>query len=356
MRLSFALPALAGGLLVGWSALAATSAAPTPPAAPIFYCPSAPKPAAACVATAPAAKSTPAARAAPAAKAAPAAQAAPAAKPAPAAAVQPRRMRRRYEARFAERRVVGRRPFERHQVERRFVERRTVDWRAADLSEGQRYIHDYERRHHGFEVGGEETYAGPPPCPERDCPPPRAVIEAPPPPPARVIVKEAPPQPQQVIVARAPPPPPQVIVEREAPPPPKIVIVHPPAPPPQIIFERAPAPPPRVIYERAPCPERCEAPGRYGWEGREQGGGVVIERRERERAGGWRYEEQNGRGHYEAWGDARRDRRCPRGGCERGEGYASSGYESGEWRDGSYGGVQAYAGRDAHGYLVWPGK
>ncbi len=27
-----------------------------------------------------------------------------------------------------------------------------------------------------------------------------------------------------------------------------------------------------------------------------------------------------------------------------------------EWRDGSYGEVVEYAGRDAHGYLVWPGK
>jgi hypothetical protein len=28
----------------------------------------------------------------------------------------------------------------------------------------------------------------------------------------------------------------------------------------------------------------------------------------------------------------------------------------GQWRDGSYGEVVEYAGRDAHGYLVWPGK
>ncbi len=28
----------------------------------------------------------------------------------------------------------------------------------------------------------------------------------------------------------------------------------------------------------------------------------------------------------------------------------------GEWRDGSYGQVVEYAGRNAHGYLVWPGK
>jgi hypothetical protein len=28
----------------------------------------------------------------------------------------------------------------------------------------------------------------------------------------------------------------------------------------------------------------------------------------------------------------------------------------GQWRDGSYGAVTEYSGRDAHGYLVWPGK
>jgi hypothetical protein len=27
-----------------------------------------------------------------------------------------------------------------------------------------------------------------------------------------------------------------------------------------------------------------------------------------------------------------------------------------QWRDGSYGEVVQYAGRDAYGYLVWPGK
>jgi hypothetical protein len=353
MRLSFALPALAGGLLFGWSALAATTAAPTPPAAPIFYCPSSPKPAAACAAAAPAASPAPAAKAAQAAR--------PAAQAAPAGAVQHRRVRHRYEVRFAEGRGAEHRRFE-----RRVIDRGGVDWRAADLSEGQRFVHDYERRHHGFDVGGEETWAhAGPPCPdERGCPPPHAWAEAPPAPP-HVVVVPAPPQPQQVVVARAPPPPPQVIVEREAPPPPKIIIEHPPAPPPQIIFERAPAPPPRVIYERGPaCPDSCPPPGRYGWQDRE-GGGVVIERRERERAGGWRYDEENGRGHYQAWGDGRRGRRCPprvpEGSCSSDAGYGSgayesSAYESGEWRDGSYGSVRAYAGRDAQGYLVWPGK
>lgn len=323
MRLSFALPAAAGALLLGWAgvAAAATATAP-PPAAPIFYCPSA-------------------AKGAPAGKP----QACPTAAPAaPAPAVLHRHVR--------------------HHRQMRFAERRTVDWRRADLSEGQKFIHDYERRHQGFEVD-----AGPPPCPDvRACPPAhREWAEAPPPPPPRVIVERAPPQPPQVIVERAPPPPQQVIIEREAPPPPKIIIEHPPAPPPQVVFERAPAPPPQVIYDRAPpCPERCPPPRAYGWQDREEGGGVMIERRESEREGGWRYSERNGRGHYESWGDARQGRPCPpqvpEGACSGDagydrEGYAREGYASEAWRDGGgYGEVEPYAGRDAYGYLVWPGK
>lgn len=323
MRLEFALPAAAGGLVIGWAAIAAaaTATAPPPPAAPIFYCPAKSAPAGKPPACAPA-TSTPAAL--------------------------HRRVRHRHEVRIAQ--------------------RRAVDWRKADLSEGQRFIHEYERRHHGFEVE-----AGPPPCPDaHGYPPPREWAEAPP----RVIVERAPPQPPQVIVERAPPPPQQVIIEREAPPPPKIIIEHPPAPPPQVVFERAPAPPPRVIYERAPppCPERCAPPPReYGWQDRHEGdgwqdrreehAGVVVERREREESGGWRYAERNGRGFYQTWGEGRRGRPCPpqvpEGRCSGDAGFAQSAYESGDWGDSGYGGygeAQPYAGRDAYGYLVWPGK
>jgi hypothetical protein len=135
------------------------------------------------------------------------------------------------------------------------------------------------------------------------------------------------------------------------------------------VFERAPAPPPQVIYERAPaCPDRCPPPAAYGWQDRHEGAGYRIERRETERSGGWRYSEQDGRGQYQAWGDAPRRRPCPPqvpedrclGAAGYGSGaYASSGYASGgesEWRDGSYGRVYGYSGRDASGYLVWPGK
>ena len=359
MRLSFArasraLPALAGGLFLGWAATAAADAQPAaaaaPPAAPIFYCPTGPaKPAAPGVH----------------------APACPAPPPAHVAVVAHRPARHDREVRVAERHA--RAPHE-------------------DVSASQAFIYRYEQAQHGLDARAADeawAHAGPPPCREpHGCPPRHEWAEAPPPP--QVIVERAPPQPQQVIVERAPPPPPQVIIERAPPPPPKIIIEHPPAPPPQIVFERAPAPP-QVIYERAPaCPDRCPPPSpRYGYEDHAQGAGYLgagylgagyragysIERHESERSGGWRYSEQNGQGRYQAWGDARRRRPCPpsvpvascgaahapsgyaQGGYAQSE-YASGAYASGEgeWRDGSYGRVYPYSGRDAAGYLVWPGK
>jgi hypothetical protein len=323
MRLSYALPALAGGLVLGWAAIAAADA-PPPPAAPIFYCPSAPQ------------------------KGAPP-QACAAAAPAPAkqvAAAEHRHVWRRHEVRMARRRTA----------------------RREDVSASQRFIYRYEQAEHGLNArAAEEAWDHGPPCrDERGCAPPhREWAERPAPP--QVIVERAPPPPQQVIVERAPPPPPQVIIEREAPPAPKIIIEHAPAPPPQVVFERAPAPPPQVIYERAPaCPDRCPSAA-YGWQDRQEGAHYAIERRETERAGGWRYSEHDGHGHYQAWGDAPRHRRCPpqvpENRCSGAAGYASDGYASSaygsgerEWRDGSYGRVYEYSGRDASGYLVWPGK
>jgi hypothetical protein len=134
-----------------------------------------------------------------------------------------------------------------------------------------------------------------------------------------------------------------------------------------------------VIYERAPaCPDRCPpSPSPYGYQDRGEGAGYIVERHESERAGGWRYSEHDGQGRYQAWGDARPRRPCPpsvpaascaAGAAYAGGGYASAGYAArgfassayasgeGEWRDGSYGRVYQYSGRDAGGYLVWPGK
>jgi hypothetical protein len=332
MRLSFALPAIAGGLVLGWAATAAAdppaAANAAPPAAPIFYCPSAAKPA---PGARPQACPTP---------------------PAHVAAAPHPHARYHREVRLAERRV--RAPHE-------------------DVSASQAFIYRYEQAEHGLDArAADEAWArrGPPPCPDaRGCPPHHAWAEAAPPSP-QVIVEQAPPQPQQVIVERAPPPAPQVIIERAPPPPPKIIIEHPPAPPPQIVFERAPAPPPEVIYERAPaCPDRCPppAPRAYGWEDRAEGGGYRVERQESEHSSGWRYSEQDGQRRYQAWGDAPRRRPCPppvpAASCAAAAAYAQGGYASGayasgeaEWRDGSYGEVYPYSGRDAGGYLVWPGK
>ena len=318
MRFSYALPALAGGLLLGWAAVAAADA-PAPPAAPIFYCPSTGQ------------------------KAAPQACPKPAAAPVqPVAVAEHRHVRHRRDVRVAERRAAPR----------------------EDVSASQAFIYRYEQAEHGLDArAADEAWGhGRPPCRDaRGCPPPhREWAERAPP---QVIVEHAPPQPQQVIVERAPPPPPQVIIEREAPPPPKIIIEHAPAPPPQIVFERAPAPPPQVIYERAPaCPDHCPRADAYGWQDREAGAGYRVERRETERAGGWRYSEHDGHAQYQAWGDAPRHRPCPpqvpEDRCSGASGYGSSAYASDEreWQDGGYGRTYEYSGRDASGYLVWPGK
>ena len=338
MRLSLALPAAAAGLVAGWAAVALAADAPPPPAAPIFYCPSTPQKAATPAACKPAAAA--------------AAQA-----PAPqAAAPQAEHAVPRPPARHV---AMAEHRHWRHRYEHRYVERFEP---RGDVSASQEFIYRYEHAQHGLDArAADEAWEhGPPPCREHGCPPPREIAEAPPPP--RVIVEHAPPAPPQVIVARAPPPPQQVIIEREAPPPPQIVIEHPPAPPPQIVFERAPAPPPQVIYERAPaCPDRCPTGG-YGWQDRREGGGYGVQRYESERSSGWRYSEQDGRSRYQAWGDQPQHRRggCPpqvveEGGCAAAGGSAYAEGE-GEWRDGSYGRVTPYSGRDAYGFLVWPGK
>jgi len=360
-HLGSALPALAGGLVLAWAATAtaapaaagAPPAAAAPPAAPIFYCPTGPAKAPAC----------------------------PTPPPAHVAAAA--------------------HPHAHHYREVRVAERRTRAPRE-DVSASQAFIYRYEQAQHGLDARAADEAWGhgpPPPCrDERGCPPHHEWAEAPPPP--RVIVERAPPQPPQVIVERAPPPPPQVIIERAPPPPPRVIIEHPPAPPPQIVFERAPPPPPQVIYERAPsaCPDRCP-PTPYGYEDRSEGAGYMAERHESERSGGWRYSEHDGQGQYQAWGDAPRRRPCPppvpaancsadaagyasagygrsgygqggygqsgygqdayaQGAYAQGGYYASSAYASGEggWRDGSYGRVYPYSGRDSGGYLVWPGK
>jgi hypothetical protein len=144
-----------------------------------------------------------------------------------------------------------------------------------------------------------------------------------------------------------------------------------------------PAPPP----QEQGCVDPC----------RMQGGGYSYQ--EQDSDSGWREVDRGevDRGHVDHWGagappchqgcddgrgDGRDDGDARADGDARGYGYAqgyaqggeaqgygqaygssqSYGYEQdyrsggGQWQDGSYGAVSSYSGRDASGYLVWPGK
>ena len=191
-----------------------------------------------------------------------------------------------------------------------------------DVSASQAFIYRYERAVHGLQPqaasqawaqGNRPMPPGPalaqrqippPPCPH-GCPGPDAWRHAGPPP----MAQQGPPP-----MAMRPPPP----------------IQPPPAP-----ARPAPAPP---------------QPGRaYAWSDGQSGYGY----RESERAGGWSYSEEDGRGHYAQWGDQfggqpRRwggPPRCPppvpASACTAGRAPPP---------------VYRVAGRDAAGYLTWPGK
>jgi hypothetical protein len=339
MRLSIALGGLAGGLVLGSAALALADT--PPPAAPIFYCPAAPA----------------------AQKAAPAAgKSCPAATPsAPAAKAEHRHERPRY--------AEGRRPA-----------------RAAaareDVSASQAFIYRYERAVHGLNAQAADeawAHAGPPPNVRDDrrvirereyaeAPRPAPPVVAPPPaPPERVYVQPAPPPP--VVVEVGPTPPARVYVERVAPPPPPRAYA-PPCP------DRCPmsdghdgwrehhddaqAPPAygrRAYAETAPPPAYSGRVEHYGYitsqsaptagyERHEehygyQDHGYAYERRETEQSSSWRSSD----GHYAEHHD---DRRGP---CPPSPDHGCSAVA-----DGGYGAVQQYSGRDAYGFLVWPGK
>jgi hypothetical protein len=354
MRLSIALGALAGGLGLGWAALAAADA-PPPPAAPIFYCPAAP--------------GAKAAAAAPAKSCPPAAHAGPAAPAAPVAKVEPRREAPRHEPRYAQGRWVAREapPRYAHEAPR------------EDVSASQAFIYRYERAQHGLNAeAANHAWAhaeGPPPnyrddrdyrgAREREFaeaarPAPPVVAPLPPPaPPEHVIVQPAPPPP--VVVEVAPTPPARVYVER----------IAPPAPPPPVYVPACPdrcpraedhqawrehhdyaeaAPPARVYERREEHYGYVNAPPAYAErEERHVEHGYAYERRETEQSSSWR----SGDGH-DRYVERHEERRgpCPPSpdhGC-------SAAAPDGRWQDGSYGAVYQYSGRDAYGFLVWPGK
>ena len=364
MRLSIALAALAGGLGLGWAALAQADA-PPPPAAPIFYCPAAPG----------AQKGAPA----------PAAKSCPAPAPAHVARVEHRREEFRHEPRYAEGRWVA------HEEAPRMVRQAP---RNEDVSASQAMIYRYEHAVHGFNAeAADRAWApddAPPPPNMRDDrriirerefaeaarPVPPVVAPLPPPgPPEHVYVQPAPPPP--VVVEVAPTPPARVYVERMAPPPayerpcpdhcPMSYDHHdgwrdhrdyadaPPPPPAYVHHEEhygfvTPQAPPAAVYERHEehYGYLNQPPAHADHEEREridQGRAYAYERRETEQSSGWRY--SDGDGHY-AEHEHYDDRRGP---CPPSPDHGCSAAS-----DGSYGAVYQYSGRDSYGFLVWPGK
>ncbi len=134
--------------------------------------------------------------------------------------------------------------------------------------------------------------------------------------------------------------------------------------PPAAAYQPPPCPrtcPPAAAYQPPPCPGGC--PAGYAWgsgqAGPAESGGYSYERTESRSDSGWTYSEQNGQGSYQSWNDApppvREYRQGYWGGGQGGPppGYADG---AGQWQDGSYGAVYPVSGRDAYGYLVWPGK
>ena len=334
MRLSFAIPAIAG-LLLGWSALAYADA---PPAAPIFYCPTPGKPAPAATPAAPAAHAA-------------------------------------HVVRAAEHRRQGCPTLRVAATERRHGPERHHGQRVLannDVSASQAFIYRYERAIHGFDARAAEAAWAEgrrPPCPHGaadPCPGDRHHDGAP---------MESP-----------------ALAERQVAPPPcphhcptpdgwgharaaddRLYAAGPPAPP-------APAPAPPRLAEQRPMPPPVAAPApprppvhAYAWQDAQ--GGARYEEREQdsERAGGWSYSETDGRGQYHHWGDHIAGE--PRF-ADRDDGRQDDGRGERHWAQPHYrcpppvpasscgAGPNApvrhadvaVAGRDAAGFLTWPGK
>ena len=308
MRLSPVVPTLAG-LLFAW-AVAAQADAP-PPAAPIFYCPSPGKAAASTPGKAPVKPAAP--------TVAPMVHAsAPRPQGCPTMRVAAEHHHwRREERHFA----VAPPPAPVPAAHHRYVA-------DADVSAAQAFIYRYERAVHGLDAGAAD----------------QAWAEG----------------------RRGPPMGGRFLAQRETPPPPPCphgcpgpeAWRHAGAPP--MMAERAPPPP---MAQRAPPPPMPGPQARaYAWQDGHAGGGYSIQRSES--AGGWSYREQDGQGHYHQWGD-----HFP---GEPGHGWAGHGDDHGQrWAEGPprgpcphacpggpHGHAEVYetAGRDAAGFLTWPGK
>lgn len=345
MRQSFALAAFAATLLGG----ATAAQADAPPAAPIFYCP------------------TPG-------KAQPSPTATPAAAPAHTPHVIHASAHRRQGCPVVP--VAARHRHGHAHTAATVVASATAPTphpaAQGDVSASQAFIYHYERALHGLDAraadqawaegrhpqpdhwrhGGQPTEGPalaqrevpPPPCPH-GCPGPEAWRHENAPPPH--VYAQGAPRPV------APP----LVEERPAPPPVEY------APPPRT--ERAPPPPP---IPAPPPPTRA-----YAWQDDHGGYRQDEQVQERERAGGWRYSEVDGQGRYQHWGDrvagepAWSDRDDSRWQDGRGAGYrAAPRYRcpppvpASSCSAGPDAPVRhsdaAVAGRDAAGYLTWPGK
>jgi hypothetical protein len=348
MRLSLAVPAFAG-LLLGWAALAHADA---PPAAPIFYCPTPGK-------SAPAPAATPA-------------------KPAGHAARVVHASERRHQGCPTLHVASEHRHWRGHEHGPKALA-------SEDVSASQAFIYRYERALHGFDArAADEAWAeGRRPCPPHadHCPgawrhdgpamdqgPALAQREIPPPP-----CPHGCPGPEgwrhgddHRFAESAPLPP---VEARALPPLPE------------------PAPPPRLAERTPPPPAPRPSVHAYAWQDGHSGYGYAERDEQAERAGGWSYSEQDGQGHYRQWGDhfagdrdGRADSRHDDGGYDDGR-YAEDRHDDGRgerhWAEapryrcpppvpanscsaGPDAPVRhsdvAVAGRDAAGYLTWPGK
>jgi hypothetical protein len=286
MRLSFAIPVLAG-LLLGWAAVAQADA---PPAAPIFYCPTQGK-------------------------------ADPAAAPAKCP-VQTARAGAHGRQGGPTTRIAA----EHHRWRGRHAASKALA--SEDVSASQAFIYRYERAMHGLNPrAAEEAWAEArhPPCPHH-CP-------------DRDGRGHDGPDRDHDLAQNAPVP---HVDARPLPPP----------------LPTAPPPPPQVHA--------------YAWQDGHSGYRDDEREQRSERAGGWSYREVDGRGRYQHWGDrfdgepgadrhydedgdhdrdhrwAEGPHRCPppvpASACTAGQDPAPRQADV------------AVAGRDAAGYLTWPGK
>jgi len=154
----------------------------------------------------------------------------------------------------------------------------------------------------------------------------------------------------------------------EGPPPPEAALTPPPppdlGPPPAggMMVLRIPPANGRVgPHDGGPPADEYRSSDRvYSWDDAEAGGRVStfgFEGRDSDSRGVWLFVDRDGERHYQHLGEGHvAPPPCPPPhdvGCTAGESFQNG---DGQWQDGSYGAVYRYAGRDAQGYLVWPGK